>query len=297
MNRTFLSTVVLGLAGVVLGACVTSSPVDQQGQAFYNAGNYLFAADAFTEDIRLHPRSASAWNNRAVARVRLGDLNGAVRDYNRAIELAPTDAELYFNRGNALVAAGQYQDAIMDYSRAIQINPTYARALYNRGTAYALAGQPDAARRDWLAAIELEPDPYAKSAMRRSAGLDRPTPAVATATPPGQSTTPFTVAQPVGQPTTAYPSAPPPAPGTRPGALPLPVAPPASAVASAASTQPAASPGGLDARAFTQRAISRELDGDHAGALQDLNAALAAEPDPARREAIGRLIRQLDAPR
>lgn len=285
MNRTSLSTAVVALAGLTLGACMPSMRPAEKGQAFYNAGNYLFAADAFSEEIRRNPRSAGAWNDRAVARVRLGDLNGAIQDYNRAVELAPMDAEIYFNRGNALIAAGQYQDAIMDYNRAIQMNPGYARAIYNRGTASALAGQQDAARRDWQAAVALEPDPYAKSSMRRSAGLE-PAPTAIASAPPA-----------LGQPTTAYTIAPPPPPGTGPGALPLPQAPSASVMVQVPGPQPAASPLALDSRALTSRAISRELDGDHAGAIQDLSAAMALEPDTARREAIARLIRLLDTPR
>jgi tetratricopeptide (TPR) repeat protein len=282
MKRTVVSIAALVLSSLSVGACATPS---EQGRGFYSAGNYLFAADAFTEDIREHPRSANAWNNRAVTRVRLGDLNGAIRDYNRAVELAPDDAELYFNRGNALVSAGLYQEAIMDYDRAVRLNPVYARALFNRGSAAALAGKPDAARRDWQAALDLEPDPYAKAAMRRSTGLEPGTPAVASAPLP------------TGQPTTAYTIAPPPPPGTAPGAVPLPATPPTSAVVQGAPSQPAASPLALDSRALTTRAISRELDGDHAGAIQDLNAALAIEPDTARREAIARMLRLLDTPR
>lgn len=285
MNGTFVSTAALALTGLALSACAASGLRSEQGRAFYDSGNYLSATDAFSDEIRLHPRSAAAWNNRAVARVRLGDLNGAVRDYNRAIELAPTDAELYFNRGNGLVAAGHYPEAIVDYDRAIQLAPSYARAIFNRGTAYSLARQPDAARRDWQAAIQLEPDPYVKSAMRRSAGLDGATAAV---------TAP---AAPVGQPTTASTIAPPPPLGTRPGTPPLPATPATAAFPNVASSQPAASPMAIDARALTSRAISRELDGDRAGALQDLNAAVALEPDTARREAIERLIRLLDTPR
>lgn len=285
MNRRVVSMAVLGLAGLALGACARSLSPGDEGRAFYTGGNYLAAADSFTEAIRLRPRSSVAWNNRAVARVRLGDLPGAVRDYNRAIQLAPDDAELYYNRGNALVSAGQYPDALRDYSRAIELAPGYTRAVFNRGTAHALAGQPDLARRDWQAAVALEPDPYTRSAMQRSAGLEPATPAVAVTPPPA------------GQPTTASTIAPPPPPGTAPGAVPVPVAPPTSAVAQAPPSQPAASPLALDARALTTRAISRELDGDHAGAMADLNAALAIEPDPARREAIARIMRLLDAPR
>jgi tetratricopeptide (TPR) repeat protein len=168
MNRRVVSTAVIALTGLALGACAVH--FREQGQTLYSQGNYLAAADAFTEEIQRNPRSAAAWNDRAVARVRLGDLNGALRDYNRAIELTPDDAEIYFNRGNALVAAGQYADALADFNRAIDLSPTSARALFNRGTTYALAGQPDAARRDWQAAVALEPDPYAKASMRRVRG-------------------------------------------------------------------------------------------------------------------------------
>jgi tetratricopeptide (TPR) repeat protein len=284
MNRTFVSTAALALTGLALSACAASAPRAADGRVFYDSGNYLAAMDAFSDDIRLHPRSAAAWNNRAVARVRLGDLNGAVRDYNRAIELSPTDGELYFNRGNALVAAGQYREAIVDFDRAVYLVPSDARALFNRGTAYALAGQADAARRDWQAAIQLEGDPYVKSAMRRSAGLDTRTAAI------------MPVAAPVGQPTTPATIAPPPAPGMQPG-VPQPTTPATAVFPNVAASQPAASPMAIDARALTGRAISRELDGDRAGALADLNAAVALEPDTARREAIARLIRLLDTPR
>jgi tetratricopeptide (TPR) repeat protein len=278
MKRISLPTAVLTLAGLALAACSTGVPSAERGRALYDTGNYLAASDAWSDDIKLHPRSAAAWNNRAVARVRLGDLDGALRDYNRAIELSPEDAELYFNRGNALVAAGQYPAAIADFDRAVQLTPSYARAIFNRGTAEALAHRPDAARRDWQAAAQMEGDPYVKAAMRRSAGLE----AAPTVAP-----TMVSAPAPTAQPTTASTIAPPAPLGTQPGAVP--VTPP--------SAQPAASPRAIDARALTSRAISRELDGDHAGAMADLNAAVATEPDSARREAIARLIRLLETPR
>src|SRR5207247_8332379 len=81
----------------------------------------------------------------------------------------------------------------------------------------------------------------------------------------------------------------PPPPGTGPATVPVPSVPSAPM-----APQPAASPVALDARALASRAISRELDGDHAGAMRDLNAALQLEPDAARRDAIANLLRVLD---
>ena len=53
----------------------------------------------------------------------------------------------------------------------------------------------------------------------------------------------------------------------------------------------------IDARALASRGIAREIDGDREGARTDLEAALALETDAARRAALERLLRFLDAPR
>jgi len=298
MKRMLSATFGLAALGVMLVGCSTTSSSSwlDSGNMYYRNSEYVSAADAFSEAIAKNPRSAAAWNNRAAARLRLGEISGAIADYNKAIELAPNDAEIYYNRANALVAAGQYPEAIADYTRAINLNPNYAKAIHNRGTAYAMLGQRDAAQADWSRAIALEPDPWAKMAMRRTAGLD-PTPvvavgpatgatqpAVAPVTPPGMG--PATVPPPrTPVPVTANP---PVAPAPPPVVM---VAPPTS------QPQPAASVQALDARALASRAITRELDGDHTGAMQDLKTAMQLEPDASRRASIANLIRLLDTSR
>ena len=247
MKRILSATFGLAALGIMLVGCSTTSSSSSsldRGTMFYRNSEYVSAADAFSEAIARNPRSAAAWNNRAAARLRMGEVNNAIADYNKAIELAPNDAEIHYNRGNGLVAAAQYKEAIADYTRAISLSPNYAKAIYNRGTAYAMLGQRDAAQADWSGAIALEPDPWAKAAMRRSAGLD-PTPVVAAGPATG-------------------------------------------------ATQPAASVQALDARALASRAITRELDGDHPGAMQDLKTAAQLEPDASRRASIANLIRLLD---
>jgi tetratricopeptide (TPR) repeat protein len=254
---------------VATAGCTTAPPALDRGITHFREGNYLFAADEFSEAIRREPRSVDAYVNRGVTRVRLGELRRAIEDYDRALQLDSRDPEIYFNRGTALVAAGQYDLAVQDFTRATDLAPAFARAWFNRGSALALAGQTEAARRDWLHAIGIEADPWTRTAMRRSAGLES-----------GR-----TVA---GVPTTESTVAPPPVPGTADGAVPLrPSLPPAA--------MPAASPQSIDARTLATRALSREVDGDHAGALQDLNAAIAVETDPARRAALENLLRRLEA--
>jgi tetratricopeptide (TPR) repeat protein len=285
MMRNRLTITVLGLVALAAVGCATAPSALDRGIAHYRNGQYLFAVDSFNDALRRDPNSVAAYVNRGIARVRLGELNAAIEDYNRALALAPNDPEIYFARGNALVAAGQPGPAIEDFTRAIDLSPAFARAWFNRGTARALAGQSEAAMKDWLQAIEIETDPWARSSMRRSAGLE-PAPTVTSLAPPR------------GQPTTAGTVAPPPPPGMATAAVPLP--PPATVAATTAPVQqPSASlpPVTPDARSLATRAINRELDGDHEGALQDLRAAVATEPDPARRDSMQNLLRLLEGSR
>jgi hypothetical protein len=79
------------------------------------------------------------------------------------------------------------------------------------------------------------------------------------------------------------------------GGVPL---PPSTTLAATPPVPPAASPPSresLEARTLAMRALGRELDGDHAGALQDLRAALTIEQDPARRQSLEALLRRLEA--
>jgi TPR repeat len=271
MRKTLTTAALAGALVLAAAACTATSTALDRGIAHYQDGLYLFAADDFNEAVRDNPRWATAYVNRGITRVRLGALNGAIEDYNRALELEPDDPAVYFDRGNALVAAGQYGPAIGDFTRAVELSPVFAKAWFNRGSARALAGQYDLAMQDWRHAIDVEGDPWARGAMRRSAGLD--------------GGRPRSVA---GVPTTESTVAPPPGPDLAIAAVPL---PPVVALPPA----PAASPVSIDARALAIRAISREVDGDHEGALQDLRAALAAEPDPERHRSLEQLLRKLEA--
>jgi hypothetical protein len=76
--------------------------------------------------------------------------------------------------------------------------------------------------------------------------------------------------------------------------------PPPATLAATPPTAPAASPTtpeGIDARALATRAISRHLDGDRAGALQDLRAAMDLERDAGRRASLEQLLRMLETAR
>lgn len=85
------------------------------------------------EVVRKNPSDPINYNNRAILKQQLGDVAGALADYNRAIELAPNFASAYSNR--AYMKFTKFlltKDALADYDRAISIDPRHARAYANR---------------------------------------------------------------------------------------------------------------------------------------------------------------------
>lgn len=85
----------------------------------------------------------------------LGDLPGAIADYNKAIEINPNHADAYNNRGNTRYKLGDQQRAIAEHNKAIEINPNYADAYYNRGAARNALGDNQSAIADMQKAAQL----------------------------------------------------------------------------------------------------------------------------------------------
>ena len=107
--------------------------------------------------VSLDPKYAGAFRNRGATYAALGQHQQALEDYNKAIALDPNDAIVYNNRGNSYDDLKQYEHAIQDYDKAIALNPKYATAYYNRGTCYDKLGQYKQAIQDYDKVIALNP--------------------------------------------------------------------------------------------------------------------------------------------
>ena len=62
--------------------------------------------------------------NIGIARMRDGDLAGAIDQFHKAIALMPGSSEAFLNLGNALKEAGQIDDALTAYRRALELQRT-----------------------------------------------------------------------------------------------------------------------------------------------------------------------------
>lgn len=94
---------------------------------------------------------ASAFNNRAMARMHSGDLEGAASDLAEAVSLTPSNWAVYLNRGNLHLANTNIQAALADYQRVLELSPDMARSLdLNSVLAWRALGDVQAAEQQLL---------------------------------------------------------------------------------------------------------------------------------------------------
>ena len=78
-------------------------------------------------------------------------------DYSEAIKLNPKNAEIYNNRANAYSLLGKYDEAVKDYDEAVKLDSKNARIYANRGAIKLRQQKTDEAHKDFKRAIELDP--------------------------------------------------------------------------------------------------------------------------------------------
>jgi arylsulfatase A-like enzyme len=91
------------------------------------------------------------------SRATIGDLDGALRDFDRALELDPGYAQAHVNRGVILSQQGDVAGALASFDRAVAADPGLANAWSNRGQLRAAQGDVTGALEDFGRAITADP--------------------------------------------------------------------------------------------------------------------------------------------
>ncbi|MEH2205971.1 MAG: tetratricopeptide repeat protein [Nostoc sp.] len=120
-------------------------------------GDYQEAIKNFNRAIELKKDLAVAYSDRCLAYLQLQDYHQAIADCTQAINFAPDNFEAYLNRGVAHYRQGDYSAAIVDHNRAIALKPYNFRAYYNRGLARAGDGKDSEAIFDFNLALTQIP--------------------------------------------------------------------------------------------------------------------------------------------
>ncbi len=117
-----------------------------------------FCDDALKNAVS-HDEIVASLVNRGILKSRLGDLDGAVSDYDSALAADPDEAEAYLNKGFALLSlsdSGQAAKPLFDSALAKKtLRPELA--YYGRGIAHELTGEVRAAYDDYRQASRIDP--------------------------------------------------------------------------------------------------------------------------------------------
>lgn len=156
------------------GGCfksVYAQDTETQSNAASNQSNI---DDAILRDVSdaLIPKDSIMFSNRGYVRSRVGDLSGALEDFDRAIAMDSKNIEAFSGRGYLRLYNGDGRAAISDFNQALAVDPKNAPALCGRGQARANMGAESEALADFNLAIQLDPT-NAPSYIFRGYHLDR----------------------------------------------------------------------------------------------------------------------------
>jgi tetratricopeptide (TPR) repeat protein len=139
-----------------------------RGMAYLKQGIQIDKAVVdLSEVIRISPFSFVAYANRAAAKIKLGDIEGALADCNFVIDVSEGfDIKndllgfAYQNRGQCNRLREKNPEAISDFTKAIQLNYNDANSYMGRGLSNIALGNKKLGCLDFSKAGELGYDAY-----------------------------------------------------------------------------------------------------------------------------------------
>ncbi|RJR19160.1 MAG: hypothetical protein C4582_10745 [Desulfobacteraceae bacterium] len=114
--------------------------VAQRATANSHMGNFMKAASDYDQAIKMTPKHAWLYAERASTRLRLKDYEGTRSDCHYLISKWPAYFRGYWLFGNLKVTEGDLEGGIRMLSRAIELSPSSSRIYADRGKAYSKMG-------------------------------------------------------------------------------------------------------------------------------------------------------------
>lgn len=94
--------------------------------------DYVLSIQYFNQVIKIKPYLAEPYIYRAIAKIELGDYQGADQDCSEAIERNPFMPQAYYARGFARRRMSYFAEATADFSKALEFSPNNLNLLINR---------------------------------------------------------------------------------------------------------------------------------------------------------------------
>jgi len=95
--------------------------------------------------LQLNPADGAAYNDLALCRIELGQIDGALELFDQGIAVEPDYATIHHNKGWFLNMLGQHETALVSFEKALEIEPGRAVTYENMADAYEHLGRIDEA--------------------------------------------------------------------------------------------------------------------------------------------------------
>jgi len=122
--------------------------------------DYVLSIQYFNQVINIKPYLAEPYMYRAIAKIQLGDYQGALLDANESIERNPFVPQAFYVRGFALRKLDKFQDAANDFSKALEFSPDNLNLLMNRMDALERMEDYSGALKDLDKYMKMSPKTY-----------------------------------------------------------------------------------------------------------------------------------------
>jgi len=110
------------------------------------------------DSVRLSPSDPQAHYARALVLSRLGQVDEATREFERAVALRPSDYVLWLDLGSARQSSGDDEGALLAFKEAARLAPAYARPRWEMGQLLIRAGRSDEAFEEFRQAVASRPN-------------------------------------------------------------------------------------------------------------------------------------------
>jgi tetratricopeptide (TPR) repeat protein len=135
----------------------TEMAYNNRGNIDKAVGNIPGALADYDSAILCRPDFLIALKNRAELRRQAGATAGALDDYSAALRIEPRNPDLLLGKGMTALMAGDFSEARAAFATVLASNPAFYAALNGRGIAECRLGDDAAAQRDFALAIEIDP--------------------------------------------------------------------------------------------------------------------------------------------
>jgi tetratricopeptide (TPR) repeat protein len=121
--------------------------------------NEQACTQALEQEMLGHRDKAGTFVNRGIMKLRRGEWQAALRDFDLAVRYEPKLGEIYVNRGAALIGQRRFADGLDALNKGLSLGVEEPeKAYYDRALAYEALDDVKSAYFDYQKALELKPD-------------------------------------------------------------------------------------------------------------------------------------------